>query len=100
MTDAIETLKVIVTYMAAATPFKQEAASPSETIGSLKAEVLKAFGLAEGQLPNGDTVSYTLYRGKTALTDLSTTLGSIAGDHNALELKLSQQLTQGYGRAL
>ncbi len=64
------TLKVIVTYPA-------------------------AFGLSEGQSADGKTFVYTLYHGKTPLENLSETLGQIAGDKHTLELKLSQQVTQG-----
>lgn len=57
MTDRKE-LKVIVNYPAARGPYKQDPASPSETLAVLKAAVLTAFGLTEGQV-NGSTYTYT-----------------------------------------
>jgi hypothetical protein len=46
--------------------------------------------------PDGSTTTYIFYHGKEALTDLSRTLGSIAGHAHELTLKLSQQITQGH----
>lgn len=57
-------LKVIVNYPAAKGPFEQDHAAPSETVGALKAAVLTAFGLTEGQI-NGSTYTYTLFHNKT-----------------------------------
>jgi len=89
------TLKVIVHYAAAAKPYEQDKASRQETAGALKTSVLKAFGLTEGQHADGNTYTYTLYHHKTPLENLNETLGQVAGDHHTLELKLSQQVTQG-----
>jgi hypothetical protein len=87
-------LRVTVHYVAAAEPFKDEHAERDETVGHLKARVLSAFGLTEGQTSAG-TVVYTLYHGKTPLENPNETLGEVAGEHHELELKLLQQLTQG-----
>src|SRR5947209_14008217 len=89
------TLKVIVTYPAAKKPFEDHDVSQTETVGQLKSIVLAAFGLTEGQSVDGKTFTYTLYHHKTPLDNLSETLGQIAGDKPTLELKLSQQVTQG-----
>lgn len=43
-------LKVIVNYPAAKGPFEQERVLPSETLATLKATVLSAFGLTEGSV--------------------------------------------------
>lgn len=88
-------LKVIVHYAAAAKPFVQDHASRQETVGTLKTNVLNAFGLKEGQHADGNTYTYTLYHHKTPLENLNETLGRLAGDKPTLELKLSQQVTQG-----
>jgi hypothetical protein len=90
-----ETFKVIVNYAAAKKPYEQNDASRSETVGTLKTDVLNAFGLKEGQGADGNTYTYTLYDHKTPLDNLSETLGQVAGDKHTLELKLSQQVTQG-----
>jgi hypothetical protein len=82
-------LRVVVHYPAAAKPFHGEA-EREETVGQLKSRVLAAFGLSEG---NG--TSYTLYNHKTPLDNPGQTLGEIAGDMPELQLKLSQQITQG-----
>ena len=87
-------LKVIVNYPAAKGPFEQDHAAPSETVGALKAAVLTAFGLTEGQI-NGSTYTYTLFHNKTPLENLGETIGQLAGHAATLVLKLSQQVTQG-----
>ncbi len=88
-------LHVVVHYPAAEQPFKDEHAKRSETAGHLKTRVLTAFGLIEGQGPNNTTISYTLHHGKAVLENMDQTLGDIAGDQKVLQLKLSQQITQG-----
>lgn len=89
------TLRVIVEYIAAAKPFEDDHAERSETVGHLKARVLTAFGLSDGQTQDGEVVTYTLYRHKEPLEDPSQTLGQLAEEHHVLDLKLVQQLTQG-----
>jgi hypothetical protein len=88
-------LKVIVHYIAAAKPYEENDANRQETVGALKSNVLNAFGLKEGQHSDGNTYTYTLYDHKTPLENLAETLGQVAGDKHTLELKLSQQVTQG-----
>jgi hypothetical protein len=88
-------LKVVVHYAAAKMPYEQEHANRNETIGTLKTNALNAFGLKEGQHADGNTYTYTLYHHKTPLENLNETLGQVAGDKHTLELKLSQQVTQG-----
>ena len=89
-----ETLHVVVHYPAAKEPFKDDNASRSETVGSLKARVLTAFGLSEGQ-QGGQNFTYTLYHDKTPLENLNETIGQVAAGQPTLQLKLSQQITQG-----
>jgi hypothetical protein len=93
--DKDHTLNITVTYPAARRPFEQRDASRSETVGTLKSAVLKAFGLTEGTSPDGTTTTYRLYHGKQPLDDLGQALGSIAGQADALHLKLAQEITQG-----
>ena len=88
-------LKVIVSYPAAKGPYKQDPASSSETLAALKALVLAAFGLTEGQV-DGSTYTYTLYHDKTPLENLRQTLGQLIGNAATMTLKLSQQVTQGW----
>lgn len=88
-------LRVMVHYPAAAEPFKDEDADRDETVGQLKARVLIAFGLSEGGTTDGNIATYTLYQHKTPLENLAQTLGDLAGHQRVLQLKLSQQLTQG-----
>jgi len=94
MSEQKEQLKVIVNYPAAKGPFEQDHAAPSETLATLKAAVLNAFGLTEGQV-NGSTYTYTLFHDKAPLENLSETIGQLAGHAATLVLKLSQQVTQG-----
>lgn len=88
------TVKVIVTYPAAKKPFEADILR-TETVGTLKTAVLTAFGLSEGQSADGKTFTYTLFHQKTPLENLNQTVGQVAGDRPSLELKLSQQVTQG-----
>lgn len=88
-------LKVVVHYMAAGEPFRDEDADGAETVGQLKERVLAFFGLVEGQTPEGNIVSYTLYHRKDPLENPNATLAEVSGDKKVLELKLSQQITQG-----
>ncbi len=87
-------LQVVVHFSAAGKPFKDEV-DRSETVGQFKTKVLKAFGLHEGQGPDGAITIYTLYHDKVPLENPNQTLGEIAGDKKILQLKLSQQITQG-----
>jgi len=89
------TLRVVVHYVAAAEPFKDEHADRNETVGHLKTRVLNAFSLTEGSTSDGAVVSYTLYHHKTPLENPNQTLGELVGEHHELELKLVQQITQG-----
>lgn len=88
-------LKLIVHYVAAKKPYEQDDVSRNETVGTLKSNVLNAFGLAEGQHADGNTYTYTLFYQKKPLENFSETLGQVAGDKHTPELKLSQQVTQG-----
>lgn len=91
-----DTLNVTVRYAAAPKPFQDHDATRQETLQGLKTRVLAAFGLSEGQsTPDGNSITYKLYHGKTELTDMSATLGALAGQAHALELKLSQHIQQG-----
>lgn len=87
-------LQVVVHYVGAGKPFKDDV-NRSETVGQFKPVVLKAFGLTEGQGPNGNITTYVFYHDKTRLEDLNKTLGEIAGDKKILQLKLAQEVTQG-----
>lgn len=88
------TLNVTVVYPAAGKPFHDHDANPAETLLSLWNRVLATFGLQEGE-ENGNQVTYPLYKGKERLTDMSLTLGAVAGNAGALSLQLSQQIVQG-----
>ena len=90
-----DTLNVTVVYAAAPRPFQDHDASRDETLSSLKGRAMTAFGLTEGGQPDGTQVQYKLYHGKEELTDLSQTLGSVAGPANAVQFKLAQVVTQG-----
>lgn len=87
-------VRVVVHYMAAGKPFEQEYARPTP-LSQPKTDALHAFGLVEGADSQGNTVSYTLYDKKEPLENLSITVGQLAGEQKVLQLKLSQQITQG-----
>lgn len=83
-------LKVTVHYAPAAKPYKQDA-ERTETVGQLLAAVMTAFEIT----PDPQKYKYVLYHGSIALTDISMTLGAVAGGKEELQLKLSQELIQG-----
>lgn len=88
-------LRVVVHFPAAEEPFKDDAAARTETVGQLKQRVLNAFGLVEGQTPDGNITTYTLYHERQPLEDANRTLGDLSGDRKVLQLKLAQQIVQG-----
>jgi hypothetical protein len=90
-----QTVKVIVTYPPAVKPFKDDSASRTEQLGSLKTRILKAFELVEGSTPDGNQVTYHLFDGKVPLEDLGRTLGDLAGERPTLTLKMAQRIVQG-----
>jgi hypothetical protein len=84
-----EKLKVVVHFVAATKPFRDDDADRAETVGHLKDRVLAAFGLQEA-----GTV-YTLHHGNDPLENPLLTIGAVAGDKPVLQLQLVQQLVQG-----
>jgi hypothetical protein len=91
----VETVKVEVRYPAAEEPFREEFA-PTTTLADVRSAALKAFGLTEGQLPDGSTVTYPFYFHKEREDDLTKTLAQVVpGDAHAAEFRLAQQVTQG-----
>jgi hypothetical protein len=84
-----QNLKVEVHYIAAKKPFETEA-KPSETVGQLKTQALKAFGLVE----EGNK-TFKLFYHKTELQNLGETLGQVAGDKKDLNLDLEEFIIQG-----
>lgn len=97
-TKGDNTVQVMVHYVAAEEPFKDDYADRNETVGHLKPRVLRGFELTDGQLPDGNIATYTLYHHKTPLENMGQTIGELAGEHKVLQLKLTQQITQGSER--
>jgi hypothetical protein len=89
-----ETLHVEVRYLAVKDPYKDPSAKSSETLGTLKARVLRHFGLEEGNVDGGRKEYFLVYEG-TQLTELSITLGDLAKGKRHLEMKLIEHFTQG-----
>jgi len=84
-----EIIKVEVHYIAAKKPFVTEA-KRTETVGQLKVQALKAFGLVE----EGNK-TFKLFFHKTELQNLDETLGQVAGDKKELKLDLEEFIIQG-----
>jgi hypothetical protein len=95
MTHPHSHVHVVVHYIAAERPFEDRDANPAETIGSLKAKVLAAFGLTEGNLPDGNIAQYILYFEKIPLENMGQTIGELAAGRPVLQLKLCQHIVQG-----
>ncbi len=87
-------VKVVVKYPAAEKPFEDKL-DKKVTVGELMTLVLKYFGLSEGSSQGGSVMTYTLYYENKALDNANETLGQLAGEKEALEMKLSQHITQG-----
>lgn len=85
-----QTLRVVVTYPPAAKPYKDDAAPRTTTVGTLKSAVLNAFHLEETS-----TKKFKLFHGGTEYSNLSQTLGEIAGDHQELAFQLEEVIVQG-----
>lgn len=88
MPDAT-TIKVTVHYIAATKPYKADVA-PTETLATLKANVLDFFKLVE----EGNK-TFKLFLQKTELTNPNESVGQIAGDKKELNLDLEEFITQG-----
>jgi hypothetical protein len=90
--------EVSVSYPAAEEPFKRDFAG-TDSLAQVRMAAMNAFGLSDGQLPDGSTVTYVLFFRKAKQEDLSKTLEQLAseteGRERHLEFKLSQQVTQG-----
>jgi len=82
------TINVVVHATAVAEPFHDPHAAADETVGHLRTRVLQAFELS-------DDPSYRLQLDKKDLTDMTVTLGQLAGPGRSLQLKLLKQVTQG-----
>ena len=82
-------IAVSVHYMAASKPFKTEV-PPATTVGKIKAEAMKAFGLVEDAAK-----VYRLFHEKEEIADLNRTVGEFAGHAKAVSFKLEEILVQG-----
>ena len=79
MSKDSNTVDIVVVYPAARDDLKETGVSRDETLGQLKARVLIAFELTEGEGPDGAITTYVFYHGKEKLEDFNRTLGRIAG---------------------
>jgi len=82
-------IEVQVHYIAAGKPFKKDA-EPTETVGQLKAEALKAFGLIEDA-----TKTFKLFHRKNELQNMGQTLGEAAAGKKELKIDLEEVIVQG-----
>jgi hypothetical protein len=89
MTEHTHKIEVVVHYIAAGKPYKAEVLA-SETIGTLKTNVLNFFGLKE----EGNK-TYKLFYHKTELNNPHETVGQVAGDKKEIKLDLEEFITQG-----
>jgi hypothetical protein len=87
-------IDVTVRYIGARRAFEDHKAPPGETLAELKVRVLKFFGLVEGAA-NGGTKVYVFSLNKEVLTDLTATIGKLAGSDHDLKLDLLERFEQG-----
>lgn len=91
---AHETLVVRVRYIGARQPFVDLKANATESLGAFKPGVLTFFKLVEGDVEGG-TKAYTFAIDGTAVSNLETTLGTLAAGKHELKLDLLEQFKQG-----
>jgi hypothetical protein len=89
-----DTLVLRVRYIAARQPYVDPKAAESETLAELKPQVLKHFGLVEGDVEGGRKV-YVFSVNDVIQTDLTVTLGSLAHRPHTLAMDLLEQFIQG-----
>jgi len=89
-----DVIRVVVHYVGAGKPFEAEYA-PTTQLSKVKQDALGAFGLLEGGTSEGNSVVYLVYSQQDRLDDLTVTVGQLAGHQKVLQLKLTQQITQG-----
>lgn len=87
-------VEVIAHFVAAGAPYRHPF-DISTTVGEVKAAALAFFGLSEGTQPDGSSVTYKLFYQRQELTNMSQKIGDLVGEHRVMELKLTQQITQG-----
>ena len=90
-------LELLVKYDEADDELRENHAKRSETLLSLKARVLIAFGLKEGDL-DGKLTTYSLFHAHHELKNLERTLGEVAGGAQCLELELARERYRFYYR--
>lgn len=89
-----ETLVLRVRYIASHKRYVNEHAQANESLTLLKPLVLAFFSLAEGEA-NGGTKIYHFVLDGNVLTDLGSTLGSLAQGKHELQLDLVERFEQG-----
>ncbi|BDP43348.1 hypothetical protein DAETH_33170 (plasmid) [Deinococcus aetherius] len=87
-------VNVRVQYPAAEKPYHAHL-DPTTTVGQLKLEVLRTFGLMDGAAEDGGTVHYELVYERSKLSDPNQTLGQLLGGHPEAKFTLTQFITQG-----
>lgn len=89
-----DTLVLRVRYIAARKPYVDPKAAADETLTELKPQVLKHFGLVEGDVEGGRK-AYVFSVHDVIQTDLAVTLGSLAHHKHELEMDMLEQFIQG-----
>lgn len=89
-----ETLVVRVRYIGAREPFVDPKAHAMEALNAFKPRVLAFFKLVEGDAEGG-TKAYTFAADGVAVTNVETTLGTLAAGKHELKLDLLEQFKQG-----
>ena len=84
-------LDVFITYAPNKDELRDNHVQRSDTLGSLKARVLTAFGLKEGVDERGKLMTFTIFRSHHELKDLAQKLGDIAGADELLRLELVRE---------
>lgn len=89
-----ETLVLHVRYAPAKAPYIKEHASVHITLSEVKTDALHHFHLKEGSV-DGGSKTYQITFDDVVQTNLSLTLGELAGHKKHVELLLIEQFVQG-----
>ena len=87
-------IQVHVRYAAKGKPYGDKH-EPAETLAQVKPKVLNFFTLKEGPVEGGGEKTYFFVLDGQEQTDLSQTLGALAGDKHEIKFNLVERLTQG-----
>jgi hypothetical protein len=83
-------LDLLIVYEKSGDKLRDNDAKRAETVGSVKARVLVAFGLQEGE-EHGKLTTYSLFHDNREVTEPDESIGELAGESDRLHLELARE---------